>query len=129
MVLHLHLGKDLKAEYPAALRQIANPDLNALLAQINPIPDSTRGSGAVGWADLPDRLYFIVELFRCYADTADLFEPPFTPERTAQLKAGASPCANFRQPRGIILLLNFSGEQFFDHKTAKFALLAKLTDG
>jgi hypothetical protein len=45
----------------------------------------------LAWADLADRLHFIVELFRCYADTADLFEPPFTPEQTAQLKAGGVP--------------------------------------
>jgi hypothetical protein len=89
--VRLRLGEDLHAEYPPALRQIANPDLSALLTQIDPTPDSTRGSGAIDWADLPDRLHFIVELFRCYADAADLFEPPFTPEQTTQLKAGHLP--------------------------------------
>ncbi len=89
--VRLRLGKDLNAEYPAALRQIANHDLSALLAQIEPTPGTTRGSGAVDWADLPERIHFIAELFRCYADSADLFEPPFTPEQAAQLKAGVVP--------------------------------------
>ena len=89
--LRLRLGDDLSAEFPPALRQIANPDLLALLAQIDPTPDSTRDSGAIDWAELPDRIHFIADMFRCYADTADLFEPPFTPEQVAQLKAGQLP--------------------------------------
>jgi hypothetical protein len=87
----LRLGDDLSAEFPPVLRQIANPDLLALLAHIDPTPDSTRGSGAIDWAELPDRLHFIADMFRCYADTADLFEPPFTPEQVAQLKADHLP--------------------------------------
>jgi hypothetical protein len=87
----LPLGDDLSAEFPPALRQIANPDLLVLLAQIDPTPDSPRDSGAIDWADLPDRIHFIADLFRCYADTAELFEPPFTPEQVVQLKAGHLP--------------------------------------
>lgn len=89
--LRLRLGEDLSAEFPPALRQITNPDLIALLAQIDPTPDSTRDSGAIDWADLPDRIHFIADMFRCYADTAALFEPPFTPDQVARLKAGHLP--------------------------------------
>jgi hypothetical protein len=89
--VRLRLGEDLSAEFPPALRQIAQPDLRALLAQIDPTPDSTRDSGAIDWADLPDRIHFIADMFRCYADSADLFEPPFTPDQIAQLKAGYLP--------------------------------------
>jgi hypothetical protein len=89
--VRLRLGEDLRAEFPPALRQIANPDLRALLVQIDPTPDSTRDSGAIDWADLSDRIHFIADMFRCYADTADLFEPPFTPEQVARLKAGYLP--------------------------------------
>ncbi len=87
----LRLGEDLSGEFPPTLSQIANPDLLALLAQIDPTPDSTRDSGAIDWGDLSDRIHFIADMFRCYADTADLFEPPFTPEQIAQLKAGQLP--------------------------------------
>ncbi len=89
--MRLRLGDDLSAEFPPALRQIANPDLMALLAQIDPTPNSTRDSGAIDWADLPDRIHFIADMFRCFADTADLFEPPFTLEQVVQLKAGHLP--------------------------------------
>jgi hypothetical protein len=89
--LRLRLGDDLSAEFPASLRQIVNPDLCALLAQIEPTPDSLHGSGAADWADLPERLHFIADMFRCYEETPALFDPPFTPEQVAALKAGQLP--------------------------------------
>ncbi|HTP09509.1 MAG TPA: hypothetical protein VMP08_14740 [Anaerolineae bacterium] len=89
--LRLHLGEDLSAEFPPALQQIVNLDLRALLARIDPTPDSPQGSGAQDWADLAQRIHYIADLFRCYADSADLFEPPFTAEQVAQLKAGHLP--------------------------------------
>jgi len=85
------LGDDLRAGFPERLRQIVDPDLRLLLAQIDPTPDSVGGSGAVDWADLPDRLHFIADLFRCFQETPDLFDAPFTPEQTAALKAGRMP--------------------------------------
>jgi hypothetical protein len=87
----LRLGEDLSAEVPPALRLITLPDLQAMLAQIDPTPDSMRESGAVDWSDLPDRLHFIVDLFRSYHASADLFEPPFTADQIAALKAGRLP--------------------------------------
>lgn len=87
----LHLGRDLTVEFPPSLKQLTLPDLQALLAKIDPTPDSAHGSGAVDWSSLPDRLHFIVDLFRCYHDTADLLEPPFTAEQVTALKAGRLP--------------------------------------
>ena len=87
----LHLGQDLPAEFPPSLKQISLPDLLALLARIDPTSDSTRHTGAVDWSSLPDRLHYIIDLFRCYHEAADLFEPPFTEEQTAALKAGRLP--------------------------------------
>lgn len=87
----LRLGADVPGEFPASLRQITLPDLRALLEQIDPTPDSTRDTGAVDWAQLPHRLHYIVDLFRCYHESADLFEPPFTPAQVAALKAGRRP--------------------------------------
>ncbi|CAG0931901.1 hypothetical protein TFLX_02342 [Thermoflexales bacterium] len=87
----LHLGQDLLAEFPPALQQITLSDLQALLAQLDPTPDSPRESGAVDWSALPDRLHYIIELFRCYHESVDLFESPFTAEQVAALKAGRLP--------------------------------------
>lgn len=87
----LHLGDDLTADYPERLRQIALADLLALLGQLDPTPDSPRDSGAADWSLLPERLHFIAELFRCYHDSADLFDPPFLPSQVAALKTGRLP--------------------------------------
>jgi len=87
----LRLGEDVPADFPASLKQIILPDLRALLDKIDRTPDSPRGSGAVDWAYLPDRMHFIGDLFRCYQESPALFEPPFTAEQVAALKAGRLP--------------------------------------
>lgn len=87
----LRLGEDLPAAFPPMLAHIANPELGVLLAQFDPTPDSTLDSGAVYWGDLPDRLHFIIDLFRCYHTSLQLFNPPFTPEQVASIKEGHLP--------------------------------------
>jgi hypothetical protein len=89
--VRLRLGDDLRARFPAALQRLAHPDLLALLAQIDPTPDDLHDSGAADWGDLPDRLHFIADLFRCYADAPDLLGPPFTDEQVGALRAGRRP--------------------------------------
>jgi hypothetical protein len=87
----LRLGSDVPAEFPASLKQITLAELRAMLERIDATPDTPGGSGAVDWSRLGDRLHFIVDLFRCYHESAELFEPPFTPEQVAALKAGRRP--------------------------------------
>lgn len=87
----LHLGHDLMAVYPSTLQQLANPDLLNLLVKIDPTPDSLRESGAIDWADLPERMHYIAELFRCYHERENLFEAAFTVEQLAALNAGQLP--------------------------------------
>ena len=89
--LRLQLGSDLDAAYPPLLEQIALNDLCALLETLDPTADSTSGTGAVDWARLPDRLHYIADLFRCYQETADLFDAPFTAEQIAALREGRLP--------------------------------------
>jgi hypothetical protein len=88
---YLRLGRDLRADYPPALVKLANADLLALLAQVDPTTDSIDATGAVAWGRLDDRLHFIVDLFRCYQESPLLFEPPFTAEQTAAIKRGERP--------------------------------------
>jgi hypothetical protein len=87
----LRLGQDLTAQFPPTLRQIANPEAQALLQQIDPTPDSMAGTGARDWGNLPDRLHFIVDLFRAYHAEPALFSPPFSPEQVAGITAGRVP--------------------------------------
>jgi len=87
----IRLGDDLKGDFPASVKEIIDPDLRSLLARIDPTPDDLRRSGVVDWSDLPDRLHFIADLFRCYQETPDLFEPPFTPQQVSAMVAGNMP--------------------------------------
>ncbi|MBE7170767.1 MAG: hypothetical protein INR73_09255 [Williamsia sp.] len=87
----LQLGHDLTAIYPALLQTLINPDLLALLAKIDPTPDSLLESGATDWANLPERMHFIAELFRCYHSTHDIFDAAFTTEQLTALRLGKIP--------------------------------------
>lgn len=87
----LRLGEDLSAGFPETLRKLVYPDLKNLLQQVDPTPDSLRSSGAVDWANLPDRMHFIADLFRCYQETPELLGPPFTSEQVVAMKAGYLP--------------------------------------
>ncbi len=89
--VRLRLGDDLRAGFPAALKQIDSPDLRALLQHIDSTPDSPVGSGADDWADLPERLHFIADLFRCYQQAPLVWEPPFAPDQVAAIQAGQLP--------------------------------------
>lgn len=87
----LQLGRDLDVDFPESLQEIGNLELSGLLDRYDPTPDSHLGSGALAWADLPDRLHFIIDLFRCYQENRELLESPFTPEQVKALKAGRLP--------------------------------------
>lgn len=87
----LRLGADLQAGFPDNLKQITLPELQALLAQIDPTPDSLQASGATDWAELADRIHFIADMFRCYQERRDLLEPPFNPEQVTAMQEGRLP--------------------------------------
>ncbi|NUT45963.1 MAG: hypothetical protein HOV94_01405, partial [Saccharothrix sp.] len=87
----LDLGEDLPATFPPLLAHLANPDLLALLATVDPTPDSLQDTAARDWSDLPDRMHYIADMFRCHADRADLQSPPFTPAQVADLTNGRRP--------------------------------------
>lgn len=87
----LRLGEDVTGGFPPLLAEIVNAELRALLARVDPTTDSLRQSGAVDWAAFPDRVHFIVDLFRTRHSSPELFDPPYTPEQVAELKAGRIP--------------------------------------
>ena len=89
--LQLKLGDDLKVGFPPSLEKITQPELIALIEKLDPTPDSVADSGALDWADLPDRLHFIIDLFRCYQENQELHAPPFTQAQVQALKAGRLP--------------------------------------
>lgn len=87
----LKLGRDLTAGVPEILRHPDNPDLLALLQQVDLSPDSLQDSGARDWADLPDRMHFIADLFRCYQEAPEMLKAPFSAEQVDALEAGNVP--------------------------------------
>ena len=87
----VRLGSDVGGTFPPELRDITHPPLRALLASIDPTPNATTRSGAMDWADLPERMHFIADLFRCWHARPELFRPPYTPEQVAAIRAGRRP--------------------------------------
>ena len=87
----LHLGDDLNASYPGNLTTLVNTDLVTLLKQLKPTANTIDGAGCTDWADLGQRIHFIANLFRCYHQTKDLFDLPFTEEQLSIIKSGKIP--------------------------------------
>lgn len=73
----LRLGEDFAAGFPESLKQITDLELTAFLEEHDLSPGGQSGTGAADWADLPDRLNYIIGLFRRYQEHPDLFDPPF----------------------------------------------------
>lgn len=87
----LALGDDLGRAFPVALQTIDQAELLALLRQVDPTPDSTSGSGAVDWGDLPDRMHFITDLFRAYHLVPAMTDAPFSDAQVADIHRGVRP--------------------------------------
>ena len=87
----LRLGRELPVGFPALLQDVANPDLRALLQQVEPAADSDHRAGVADWSRLPERMHFIADLFRTYHMETSLFDPPFTADEEAVIKDGRRP--------------------------------------
>lgn len=87
----LRLSRDLARSFPVSLRTLTHPDLRELLARIDPTPDAMRGTGAEDWADFPERMHYIADLFRGFQEDRTLLGPPFTPAQVEDLRAGRMP--------------------------------------
>lgn len=87
----LRLSRDLGIEYPESLKTIQSVELQHFLNDHDPSLNSTVSSGAVDWANLPERLHYIIDLFRCCQDTRDLLAAPFLPDQVDAFHAGRLP--------------------------------------
>ena len=87
----LKLSEDLAVGFPELLKQITNLGSGYFLGKHDLTPDSLSDTGALDWANLPDRLHFIIDLFRCHQEYHNLFGAPFTPEQVEALKGGRLP--------------------------------------
>lgn len=92
----LHLGSDLPPPkdapmFPPDLHKITLPALQELLSKWDKSTAPGVGTAAHNWARLPDRMNFIIALFRSRQQTPGLLAQPFTELQRNDLLAGRMP--------------------------------------
>lgn len=87
----LLLGRHLEDAFPEALGDPRDAELAELLARFEPTPPARDDCGARDWADLRQRMHYIVHLFCAFHEREDLFRPPFTPAQVAAFERGLVP--------------------------------------
>jgi hypothetical protein len=89
------LGEDLPKfngrNAPIELQSLQNPEADKMVKTWDKSPHNLEGSGADNWANIPDRMNFILDLFRSRHDDANLFQEPFSPSQKGKLMAGQIP--------------------------------------
>ncbi|MGQ0805550.1 MAG: hypothetical protein ACT4PI_17040 [Actinomycetota bacterium] len=90
----LHVGRDLDVvagrSYPSTLDTLVGLETVGVVEQLRrPArpPTSLVDSGARNWADLADRMNYIVDLFRSRHLEPSVFEPPYPSDETEDLRA------------------------------------------
>ena len=87
----LALGTHLTEPFPIVLRETANEELIALVAQFEPSPPATDDCAAQDWSDLHQRMHYISHLFRAFHLDDGLARSPFTPEQVDSFQRGIVP--------------------------------------
>ena len=92
----LSLGEDLPPLAGGKLfpDDVATPTDAALLEVVSewdPTPGSLQHTGAHDWADLKQRMHYIIDLFRSRLQHTPLFGTPFTGKQTGAIRAGFVP--------------------------------------
>lgn len=87
----LALGKNLDKVFPDALKRIALPDLKDFLNKYDPCPEGVGDCAAENWADLNQRMHYIIHLFKAYALDISLFSAPFSKKQISLFQKGIIP--------------------------------------
>jgi len=90
----LALGTHLGDEYPEALREPTEAELVELLGRFEPAAPAHDDCGARDWADLHQRMHYIVHLFCAFHARQELAQPPFTPAQAASVARGVVPAGD-----------------------------------
>lgn len=85
----LRLGHHLDAATPDALLKPSLPELMAFSDRFEPADCSD--CGARDWADLNQRMHYILHLFRAYQYETELLRPPFKEDQAALILDGRIP--------------------------------------
>jgi hypothetical protein len=78
--------------FPAALQQINDNELRTLLVQYGAL--NALNSGTADWADLNERMRFILTFFRAWQQHPRLFAQPFTDAQRRDIAADRMPKGN-----------------------------------
>jgi hypothetical protein len=88
----ISLGSDLPPEmFDPLLQDLTLKELIAFLTNYDPDLTTTKGSGAVNWTLLSDRMRFIGELFRVSQSASDWFDQPFQELQRQDIESGRVP--------------------------------------
>lgn len=92
----IHLGRDLQNSpgrqlFPSALQSVEMNELRDMLAIYHADGSSADESGAVDWAHIPERMHFILTLFRARQQDSRLFEQPFSEAQRCDIAASRMP--------------------------------------
>lgn len=92
----LHLDRDVPplpdgTRFPPALQHVALDELRALIAAWDATAGTGDGAGARDWAELHQRMTYIVNLFRSRQQHLALTAPPFTTAQLAWMARGEVP--------------------------------------
>jgi len=92
----IHLGKDLQDSmgrrlFPSVLQSVEMNELRDMLATYHADGSTADESGAVDWADIPERMHFILTLFRARQQDSRLCEQPFSEAQRRDIAAGRMP--------------------------------------
>jgi hypothetical protein len=82
----LWLGRNLEVA-----GEVSDPELRELMARYEPVPPAVDDCGAKDWAELDERMHYIVHLFRAYHEDGTLASSPFTPTQVERIFAGELP--------------------------------------
>jgi hypothetical protein len=85
------LGEDvcvsLNESYPDDVKTLVVPELISLVARFGGDHPKPGGLGALDWAQLDDRMRFIIELFRTTQQQDELLEQPFNRGHQLEIEA------------------------------------------
>ena len=87
----LYLGAHLEEPFPAALAELTDAELSALLGGFEPKLPIIDDAGARDWADFDQRMHYVAHLFRAFHLHEELLGPPFTVEQVKAFTAGTVP--------------------------------------
>jgi hypothetical protein len=82
---------DGQLDFPAVLRHLANPELQAVLTRYDLSDRKESRTRARNWSSFADRMNYITNLFRSRQRNAPLFENPWTAEQEVALLDGRLP--------------------------------------